>query len=84
MADQTRALLRDLANCLDGQFREAPMTKRLADAQALIVADAAFGPGTYSELAERRLLDKLPPILPGDTRDAYAQRLRLIAEEVAA
>ncbi|MFC9700903.1 hypothetical protein ACFTWD_09450 [Streptomyces sp. NPDC056943] len=84
MADPTRALLRALADSLDGQFREAPMTQRLADAQTLVVADAMFGPGTYSELAERRLLDKLPPILPADTRDTYAQRLRLIAEEVAA
>lgn len=73
-----------LADCLDADYAEHPMTQKLANAQALRVAQDTYGEGTYSEQAEHALLRSLPPILPGDTRDVYAARLRLYAEGVTA
>lgn len=81
MADRT--LLFNLADRLD-QFPQAPMTERLAKAQALVVTEAAHGPGAYSEYVEHHLVTHLPPIERGITRGEYAARLRLVAQEVAA
>ncbi|MFE5895850.1 hypothetical protein ACFQ67_00215 [Streptomyces sp. NPDC056488] len=73
-----------LADRIDHEFAEAPMTQRLAESQALRVTEAMYGPGTYSEQAEHALVTSLPPVLPGDTRADYATRLRLFAQGVAA
>lgn len=78
MADHTPILLLNLADRID-QFPDAPMTQKLVEAQALFVTEAMHGPGTYSEQVEHHLLTKVPPILPGDTRDTYAARCRLYA-----
>ncbi|MFC8583313.1 hypothetical protein ACFUGD_01870 [Streptomyces sp. NPDC057217] len=88
MADRFRldVLQHALADRIDAdaEFAGVPMTRKLAEAQALRVVDAMYGPGTYSEQAEHALVDSLPEILPGDTRDQYAARLRLFAQGVAA
>ncbi|TXS16067.1 hypothetical protein EAO71_35160 [Streptomyces sp. ms191] len=73
-----------LADRLDADHADHPMTKGLAEAQALQVAAATYGEGTYSEQVENTLLRSLPPIRRGDTRDVYAARLRLIAEGATA
>ncbi|MFC8491803.1 hypothetical protein ACFUJU_13570 [Streptomyces sp. NPDC057235] len=86
MADHFRLGLLQLAlaDRIDGEFAEAPMTLRLATAQALRVAEDTYGPGTYSEQVEHALVISLPQVLPGDTRADYATRLRLFAQGVAA
>lgn len=73
-----------LADRLDADHADHPMTKQLAEAQVLRVAVDTYGHGTYSEQAEHALLRSLPPIRPGDSRDVYATRLRLIAEGATA
>ncbi|MFD0078206.1 hypothetical protein ACFVIY_37895 [Streptomyces sp. NPDC127166] len=78
MADTTRLLLA-LADRLDAHHGDSPMTQRLAEAQALRVTEAEHGPGAYSEHVEHHLLASLPSIEPGETRDAYAGRLRGMA-----
>ncbi|MFE3123898.1 hypothetical protein ACFXHD_10795 [Streptomyces hydrogenans] len=82
MADRVYLLQLDLADRLDKHYADAPMTQRLAEAQALIVSEAAYGPGTYSEQVEHHLVAGLPNIEDGDTRGEYAARLRLIAQGV--
>ncbi|MFF5285212.1 hypothetical protein [Streptomyces sp. NPDC013171] len=83
MADLPRLLLA-LADRLDAHHGNAPMTQRLAEAQALHVTEAAHGPGAYSEHVEHHLLASLPPIQPDENRSDYAGRLRGLAEGVSA
>lgn len=73
-----------LADRLDAEHADHPMTQKLADAQALRVAEDTYGEGTYSEQAEHALVSSLPPIRQGDTRGMYAARLRLVAEGAVA
>ncbi|MFE0699139.1 hypothetical protein [Streptomyces sp. NPDC058872] len=73
-----------LADRLDAEHADHPMTQKLAEAQALRVTEATYGEGTYSDHVEKALIDSLPLILPGETRDTYAARLRLEATGVVA
>ena len=72
-------LLTALADRLVAKHASHAMTEPLALAQALVVAEAAHGRTTAADTAERAIAAALPPVRPGDTRDAYAARLRLIA-----
>ncbi|MGW1121087.1 hypothetical protein ACWD5B_28920 [Streptomyces tanashiensis] len=72
-------LLTTLADRLVAKHATKAVTERLVLAQCLVVADTTYGHGAAAEAAETALVATLPPILPGDTRDTYATRLRLIA-----
>ncbi|MFG2837047.1 hypothetical protein ACGFYE_18830 [Streptomyces zaomyceticus] len=80
MADRLHLLQLALADRIVRKHPSAVVTPELLLAQALVVTDDMYGTSAYAEQVERDLANSLPPILPDDTRDAYAQRLRLVAE----
>ncbi|MEU9865503.1 hypothetical protein AB0D99_32005 [Streptomyces sp. NPDC047971] len=84
MADRTYLLLLALADRLTAKHATHVVDERLVLAQALVVTEAAYGSSAYAERVERALVESLPPIRHGDTRDVYAARLRLIAEGATA
>lgn len=82
--DRTPLLLLALADRLVAKHASHAVDERLVLAQALVVTEATYGSTAYAEQVERILVDSLPPIRHGDTRDVYAARLRLIAEGATA
>ncbi|MEV8623391.1 hypothetical protein [Streptomyces sp. NPDC051079] len=82
--DRTPLLLLALADRLDARRPTHAVDEETVLAQALVVTEAAYGSTAYAEQVERILVNSLPPILPSDTRDVYAARLRLHAEGVTA
>lgn len=84
MADRTHLLLLALADRLTAKHASHAVDERLVLAQALVVTENAYGSTAYADEVERTLVNSLPPIRTGDTRDIYAARLRLIAEGATA
>ncbi|WP_329424021.1 hypothetical protein [Streptomyces sp. NBC_01268] len=82
--DRTYLLLLDLADRLTAKHATHAVDEPLVLAQALVVTEAMYGSSAWADTVERKLVDSLPPIRPGDTRDVYAARLRLIAEGATA
>lgn len=70
-----------LAERLDTLRPSAAITERLVLAQALVIAEQLHGPTDAAEEAERELVALLPDVT-GQTRGAYADELRHVAQEV--
>ncbi|MEU6702556.1 hypothetical protein [Streptomyces wuyuanensis] len=81
--DDTRRLLRDLADKLSGYRPDAPMHEATRLAQALVFAERIHGTTETAFAAEQQLLAAAPPVRDGITRGEYATLLRLIAEGVS-
>lgn len=85
---QNRTLLRlpelllGLADKLDAKHPHKAVTQALVLAQALVVAEAIFGPTEAAEEAERAVLDLLPAVT-GQTRGEYSTQLRLVVVGVS-
>ncbi|MCX4515763.1 hypothetical protein OHA27_37000 [Streptomyces sp. NBC_01619] len=81
--DDTRLLLRRLADKLADYEPEAKMCETTRVALALVFSEKLLGPTEAAYAAEQLLLAAAPPVCEGQTRRDYAALLRLVAKGVS-
>ncbi|MFE6817079.1 hypothetical protein [Streptomyces sp. NPDC057677] len=82
LTDDTRTLLKQLADTLDRVQPNAAMNEAIRLARPLVLAERRHGPTEAAFAAEQDLLAAMPLVRDGQTRGEYAALLRLIAEGV--
>ncbi|MGW1252554.1 hypothetical protein [Streptomyces sp. NPDC002535] len=80
LTDDTRTLLKQLADTLDRVQPNAAMSEAIRLARPLVLTERLHGPTEAAFAAEQDLLAAMPPVRDEQTRGEYAALLRLIAE----